>query len=73
MNHDDILIPYDAQCQHGRRYSDCQICSGAKADFEQLAYALVDEWDAPSSNGDVQPVSAPSPSGVEEGDGGAKP
>lgn len=30
-------------CQHGHRYSDCQICSGAKADFERYIYELEDE------------------------------
>lgn len=38
MNHDDILIAYDAQCQHGNTYDDCQICSGAQADFERDTY-----------------------------------
>lgn len=44
MKNADTQIPYDAQCPHGNYYSDCQICSGAKADFERACYLLADDW-----------------------------
>lgn len=43
MTLDEILIPYDAQCPHGLRFSDCQICSGARDDFERDIYEREDE------------------------------
>ena len=42
----DFLIPYDAQCPHGNYYDYCQVCSGAKADFERWCYEIAEEWEA---------------------------
>lgn len=43
MKSSDTQIPYDAQCPHGTYYSDCQVCSGAKADFESWCYDTADQ------------------------------
>lgn len=40
----DLLIPYDAQCPHGNYYDFCQVCSGAKADFERWCYECAEDW-----------------------------